>query len=438
MISAKPMAMVAMLVLAGAVVAQEKVDEQRIAELIEQLENENTRENAADKLVVVGERAVKSLLDVVERKEHPIAREAFLTLARMQPQADVIVPRLLSIPMDSLRPRALPAFYRALAELTPYAVLDWDKLVAIESTVDFILDDVYLVPSEIPPGSRAQFLRELVDEAFRLLGRIALIMPPEKTRITVAPAQREVELLNFALIGSRLLAMEGEFNFNSVEPPTADGTILAAELLGHRGSEARIALPTLRYFLLNTDPRTELPINTTIDHRDECAWLAIRVLPDKLAELESGLAGESKLIQDAIRRVPFTLEVKTAVAAAMERIAPEDPAIAIAVAHRLLHHPDASERADAARVLGGFGEEAAEAVPFLVEALKTDQTHASAEAITALGMIGPAAKDAIPILEKLAEHDNPQIAERAKAALRQVRGGFQEFCELPTLTAILG
>ena len=37
-------------------------------------------------------------------------------------------------------------------------------------------------------------------------------------------------------------------------------------------------------------------------------------------------------------------------------------------------------------------------------------------------MIGAAAKDAIPTLEKLTEHEDRQIAERAKAALRQVRG----------------
>ncbi len=36
-------------------------------------------------------------------------------------------------------------------------------------------------------------------------------------------------------------------------------------------------------------------------------------------------------------------------------------------------------------------------------------------------MIGPAAKDAIPTLEKLTEHEDPQLAERAKAALRQIR-----------------
>ncbi len=35
--------------------------------------------------------------------------------------------------------------------------------------------------------------------------------------------------------------------------------------------------------------------------------------------------------------------------------------------------------------------------------------------------IGPAAKDAIPTLEKLTNHADPQIAERAKAALRQIR-----------------
>ena len=44
------------------------------------------------------------------------------------------------------------------------------------------------------------------------------------------------------------------------------------------------------------------------------------------------------------------------------------------------------------------------------------------EAITALGMLGTEAKDAIPRLEILASHEDAQIAERAKAALRQIRG----------------
>ena len=45
---------------------------------------------------------------------------------------------------------------------------------------------------------------------------------------------------------------------------------------------------------------------------------------------------------------------------------------------------------------------------------------------TALGILGPPAKEAIPALEKLAEHEAPQIAERAKAALRQVVPGTRD------------
>ena len=60
-------------------------------------------------------------------------------------------------------------------------------------------------------------------------------------------------------------------------------------------------------------------------------------------------------------------------------------------------------------------------MPHLIEELVDEDMRLVQETITALGMIGPAAKDAIPTLEKLAEHDDPQIAERAKAALRQIR-----------------
>ena len=58
----------------------------------------------------------------------------------------------------------------------------------------------------------------------------------------------------------------------------------------------------------------------------------------------------------------------------------------------------------------------------LIIALDDPDAGVAGEAITALGMIGPAAEDAIPTLQKLTEHDDPQISERAKAALRQVRG----------------
>ena len=189
--SAKPMAVVALLALAGVAAAQEKVDEQRIAELIKQLTDEKAREKAGNKLVSIGMKAAEHLLHVVESQEHQVAREAFLVLARMRPQANVIVPRFLSLPMTSLHPRTLPAFYRALADLTPYTLLDWDQLAAVQKTTDFIFE-IDLASSAIPIASRAEFLREVEDEAWRLSGRMTIITPNGARPITVAPAERDV------------------------------------------------------------------------------------------------------------------------------------------------------------------------------------------------------------------------------------------------------
>jgi hypothetical protein len=45
------------------------------------------------------------------------------------------------------------------------------------------------------------------------------------------------------------------------------------------------------------------------------------------------------------------------------------------------------------------------------------------EAITVLGIIGPGASDAVGRLRELTTHPDPQIAERAKAALRAIAKG---------------
>ncbi len=87
-----------------------------------------------------------------------------------------------------------------------------------------------------------------------------------------------------------------------------------------------------------------------------------------------------------------------------------------------LHEGDAKTRIRTALVLAQMENLATEVVPHLIEELEGEDSRVVQEAITALGMIGPAAKEAIPTLEKLTEHDDPQIAQRAKAALRQVRG----------------
>ena len=44
------------------------------------------------------------------------------------------------------------------------------------------------------------------------------------------------------------------------------------------------------------------------------------------------------------------------------------------------------------------------------------------EAIAALSAVGSSAVEAIPSLQKLAKHEDKQIAERSKAAIRQITG----------------
>jgi hypothetical protein len=85
-----------------------------------------------------------------------------------------------------------------------------------------------------------------------------------------------------------------------------------------------------------------------------------------------------------------------------------------------LHLGDRNERIRHALMLARV-EPASEVVPHLMEELEDEDARVLQETITALGAIGPPAKAAIPALEKLAEHEDPQIAERAKAALRQIR-----------------
>jgi HEAT repeat protein len=87
-----------------------------------------------------------------------------------------------------------------------------------------------------------------------------------------------------------------------------------------------------------------------------------------------------------------------------------------------LRNGDELERREAAIALGRVGEEAKFATPTLLKGLSDNSVPVVREVVLALGKMGTAATPAIPVMEKLAAHDDPQIRERAKAALRQIRG----------------
>ena len=81
------------------------------------------------------------------------------------------------------------------------------------------------------------------------------------------------------------------------------------------------------------------------------------------------------------------------------------PAVAPLV--RMLRHPDAGRRAEAAGVLARIGPEAKEAVPELITSLNDPDLEVRKAAARALGQIGKEAAEAVgPLLRALEENSS--------------------------------
>ena len=85
-----------------------------------------------------------------------------------------------------------------------------------------------------------------------------------------------------------------------------------------------------------------------------------------------------------------------------------------------LQDPDQVVRLYAATVLGSMGEDAAPAVPALLDLLKAGNVHDRKLAALTLGEIGPAAGDAIPDLLEAANDEDDDVSDLAIAALEEI------------------
>lgn len=84
-----------------------------------------------------------------------------------------------------------------------------------------------------------------------------------------------------------------------------------------------------------------------------------------------------------------------------------------------LQRDGAFERARAARTLGRFGPQAADAVPALMRALDDPSRVVRSATIAALGRIGPKAKAAIPALASI---QDAQLRPLADGAVKEIDG----------------
>ncbi len=350
MISTKTVAMVSVLSLAG--VAQEKADEQRIAELIEQLQNSSRREMAVDELVAMGRPIFRPLLDWLTSEENGIPRDGILeAIGRMRPEAGVLLPQLLN--------------------LTP--MLDTDELLQLIRTV-----------GDLAPYALAEVRTEDVEK------KLAPVV------LRFYPKASEEDLSSFWMAFQRTQARLG-WRASDLETSDLIGLLekinapfvneFAAELLGLRAELSSAALQNLGKmledqrqsqwdFVYSACARAILTIASGDDLQE--LVLAHRTL------LTLGTTREQLASVSFLRQVPMD---KT-------------------ISHQVT------------RALAGA-------------ASQTQNLVVARESVTALGILGSSIVDweaaahwlstAIPALERLTKHEDPQIAERAKAALRQIR-----------------
>jgi hypothetical protein len=156
------------------------------------------------------------------------------------------------------------------------------------------------------------------------------------------------------------------------------------------------------------------------------ARAAIPLLSRLVSRVPYAKSGEGRGIIYRRELAVVTDDFKARAVRALLMIDPDDPRVAVAHGYQLRRHPDARTRWKAAMALGRCGAAAAPAVPDLLAAIsdEDEDVRVIREAVTTLGMVGPKAADAVPILETLTQHENRQIAARAKAALRQIKGGL--------------
>jgi hypothetical protein len=113
--------------------------------------------------------------------------------------------------------------------------------------------------------------------------------------------------------------------------------------------------------------------------------------------------------------------IQTAAARALLRVAPKDPRSVEAFA-LLAERPQAEDRLDAIAAVRHVGAAAAPMLPQLMHMAEADEdVVVRREVITTLGTLGAVATPAAALLERLGADRDPQVAKRARAALRQVR-----------------
>lgn len=336
-------------------IGQEEPDARRLASLIRGMRTGEA--GAAEGLIDIGRPAVPELLEVVQSSRPPARFRAIEVLGRMRAEASAALPALVAIGPD-LGGTELPVLIRAIGNLYPYRESEIPELAAT------------LTPWIIKAYS------EVSGEA-----RLSVLMTADRT---LARFEFEAD----APLEELLIALQGGDSYLRE---------LAAELLGHRGSDARPAL---------------------------------RLLDDAAASFY-----HPEVPGSGSQTHPYSAEVQRSAANAILAIA-TDEELVIGRAHAIrVRVGDPAEQLASVAELTRLAPDLAadpvtcsEVVFHLAERIDEDRTsNLAREAIVTLGEIGMSLRDwtaarywlttAVPLLQELTRSRDEEIARRAKSAL---------------------
>lgn len=305
---------------------------------------------AMTQLVVLGERAVPALRQIVQRAGDQVADDALRAvqvLQRLGAPAAVAVPDLLLLlgrlgPRDNCRSTVI----LAVGELVPYAPTQ--RVAVREAMFDLLA-------------------QERLDGIGKILQTSDFIDKCRAIARTEFGPETDADQLG------RQLASDNPFEreFAAVllaDKPAAGEAVIVALLKAIRG-------PHPNHFRLEGLPQLEV----FLDRR-----------------------------------------IQAAAAKAMLRLAPKDPR-SVEAFTLLADRPQTEERLSAVIAVRMVGTAGVALVPQLMQMAKDEDALVRREAITTLGTLGPTAAPAATLLEQLCADPDPQIAERARAALKQVR-----------------
>lgn len=175
----------------------------------------------------------------------------------------------------------------------------------------------------------------------------------------------------------------------------------ALKALGSVGPKACAAIPILRERLVDTGPGTS-------KYRVQILSVLGSIGPDaRLAapEIIQKLSSEDTSIVDACK------ETLTKIGS------PVVPALITGL------KDETANRAAVAAVVGNMGDKAKEAIPALIDLLKSAKSPTlRTQVAIALGKMGPTAKDALPELKKLSTDMDMSVQKSAKDAIDQIEG----------------